>query len=98
MIAANYVFTVAKPDGLTLGWIAPTLYFDQFVGRKEVIGSPPESEHLYMRSDSPYKPSKMSVMPANHRNAVPAAPPKPGLFSQTIGRNRGSEFTIVLGY
>jgi tripartite-type tricarboxylate transporter receptor subunit TctC len=36
MIAANYVFTVAKPDGLTLGWIAPTLYFDQLVGRKEV--------------------------------------------------------------
>jgi hypothetical protein len=36
MIAANYVFTVAKPDGLTLGWIAPTLYFDHFVGRKEV--------------------------------------------------------------
>src|SRR3990170_1961967 len=23
-------------DGLTLGWIAPTLYFDRFVGRKEV--------------------------------------------------------------
>ena len=65
MIAANYVFTVAKPDGLTLGWIAPTLYFDQLVGRKEVqydwgkysfIGSPSESEHqLYMRTDSPYK-------------------------------------------
>jgi len=36
MIAANYVFSVAKPDGLTLGWIAPTLYFDQHVGRKEV--------------------------------------------------------------
>ena len=28
MIAANYVLTVAKPDGLTLGWIARTLYFD----------------------------------------------------------------------
>ena len=49
MIAANYVASVAKPDGLTLGWIAPTLYFDQLVGRKEVqydwakysfIGSP----------------------------------------------------------
>jgi tripartite-type tricarboxylate transporter receptor subunit TctC len=31
MIAANYVFSVAKPDALTLGWIAPTLYFDQLV-------------------------------------------------------------------
>ena len=52
MIAANYVYNVAKPDALTLGWIAPTLYFDQLVGRKEVqydwgkysyIGSPSES-------------------------------------------------------
>ena len=36
LIAANYAYGVAKPDGLTLGWIAPTLYFDQLVGRKEV--------------------------------------------------------------
>lgn len=34
MIAANYVYTVAKPDGLTLGWIAPTLYFDQLGSRR----------------------------------------------------------------
>ena len=65
LIAANYVYGVAKPDGLNLGWIAPTLYFDQLVGRKEVqfdwakysfVGSPAQSEHqLYMRADSPYK-------------------------------------------
>jgi tripartite-type tricarboxylate transporter receptor subunit TctC len=65
LIAANYVYGVAKPDGLNLGWIAPTLYFDQLVGRKEVqfdwakysfVGSPAQSEHqLYMRTDSPYK-------------------------------------------
>ena len=65
MIAANYVYSVAKPDGMTLGWIAPTLYFDQLVGRKEArydwakysfIGSPAQSDHhLYMRADSPYK-------------------------------------------
>src|SRR2546427_10114063 len=35
MIAANHVYGVAKPDGLTLGWILPSLYFDQLVGRKE---------------------------------------------------------------
>src|SRR5437870_13606474 len=65
MIAANHVYGVAKPDGLTLGWIAPALYFDQLVGRKEAqydwakfswIGSPVESDHhIYMRTDSPYK-------------------------------------------
>jgi tripartite-type tricarboxylate transporter receptor subunit TctC len=65
IIGANYVYGVAKPDGLTLGAVNPALYFDQLVGRSEVkfdwakfnwIGSPVQSEHLlYMRSDSPYK-------------------------------------------
>jgi hypothetical protein len=36
MIAANYVYNVAKPDGLTLGSTLPSLYFDQLLGRKEV--------------------------------------------------------------
>ena len=49
MTAANYVYSVAKPDGLTLGLIFPALYFDQHLGAKEVqydwakfvwIGSP----------------------------------------------------------
>ena len=32
MIAANYVYTVGKNDGLTLGWVSPALYFDQLAG------------------------------------------------------------------
>src|SRR5688500_15416543 len=36
MTAANYVYSVAKPDGLTLGLIFPALYFDQHLGAKEV--------------------------------------------------------------
>jgi len=109
MIAANYVFTVAKPDALTLGWIAPTLYFDQLVGRKEVqydwakysfIGSPSESEHhLYMRTDSPYKTFE----------DVPRAaePPKCGsggatgtgfYFPKLLEETVGAKFNIVLGY
>jgi tripartite-type tricarboxylate transporter receptor subunit TctC len=65
MIAANYVYNVAKPDGLTLGSIAPGLYLAQLTGNKEVkfdwakytwIGTP---EHngtlLFMRADAPYK-------------------------------------------
>ena len=34
MVAANYIYSVAKPDGLTIGSIQPALYFDQLVGRK----------------------------------------------------------------
>ena len=65
MIAANQVYNVAKPDGLTLGAIYPALYFEQLTKKPEVkfdwtkftwIGNPVTSNHLlYMRSDAPYK-------------------------------------------
>src|SRR4029453_5944065 len=64
MVAANYIYGVAKPDGLTIGSIQPALSFDQLVGRKKVqfgqkftwIGNTTVSHHLlYMRSDTPYK-------------------------------------------
>ncbi len=32
IIGANYVYGIAKPDGLTLGAVNPALYFDQLVG------------------------------------------------------------------
>jgi tripartite-type tricarboxylate transporter receptor subunit TctC len=65
MIAANYVYKVAKPDGLTLGGIRAGLYFDQLVGRKEVqfdwpkftwLGTPTQVEQIiYIRTDTAYK-------------------------------------------
>jgi tripartite-type tricarboxylate transporter receptor subunit TctC len=65
VIAANYVYSVAKPDGLTIGFPSSGIYLDQIVGRTEVkfdlrkfawIGSPvTEPMILYMRADSPYK-------------------------------------------
>jgi tripartite-type tricarboxylate transporter receptor subunit TctC len=65
VVAANYVYGVAKPDGLTLGAFNPALYFDQLVGRPEVkfdwakftwIGSPEQNDILhYIRSDAPFK-------------------------------------------
>jgi tripartite-type tricarboxylate transporter receptor subunit TctC len=65
MIAANYVYGVAEPDGTTMGSIFPSLYFAQLMGRKEVkfdwakftwIGSPEHNGSvLYVRSDSQYK-------------------------------------------
>ena len=65
VIAANHVYKVAKPDGLTLGMPLNGIYVDQFVGRAEAqydlrkfhfIGSPAiESNIFYMRADAPYK-------------------------------------------
>ena len=34
MIAANYVYNVAKPDGLTFGFVTPALYIEQLTGTK----------------------------------------------------------------
>jgi len=65
VIAANYVYNVAKPDGLTLGTASPSIYMDQIIGRKEIqfdwakfnwIGSPEQYDYVFiMRGDSPYK-------------------------------------------
>ena len=65
LIAANQVYSLSKPDGLTLGAIYPALYFEQLVKRPEVkfewakfnwIGSTVTSNQLmYMRADTPYK-------------------------------------------
>ena len=65
MIAANYVYSIAKPDGLTLAGIRAGLYFDQLVRRKQVqfdwrkftwLGSPSQPHQMiYMRANSPYK-------------------------------------------
>ena len=65
LVAANYVYGVANPDGLTIGAVNPALYFDQLVGRKEVrfdwvkfswIGSPEQNAILhYIRADTPYR-------------------------------------------
>jgi tripartite-type tricarboxylate transporter receptor subunit TctC len=109
MIAANHLYNLSKPDGLTIGAIFPALYFDQIIGRSEVkfdwskfiwLGSPAKSDQLlYMRADSPFK---------SIEDVVKAAPPPkcgatgttstayyiPKLLDQTIGTN----FEIVLGY
>jgi tripartite-type tricarboxylate transporter receptor subunit TctC len=66
VVAANHLYSVAKPDGLTLiGSIIPSLYLNQLVGRTEIqfdwakftwIGSPATGpSQMYMRADTPYK-------------------------------------------
>jgi tripartite-type tricarboxylate transporter receptor subunit TctC len=65
MIAANHIYSVSKPDGLTLGAIGGALFMAQLTGRKEVqfdwpkfswIMTPERGGHLlFMRSDTPFK-------------------------------------------
>lgn len=109
MVAANYIYSVAKPDGLTIGAIQPALYFDQLVGRKEVqfdwqkftwIGNTTVSHHLlYMRSDTPYKTiediRKASTPPkCGAEGTASSAYYLPKLLEETIG----AKFNIVTGY
>jgi tripartite-type tricarboxylate transporter receptor subunit TctC len=110
VVAANHLYTVAKPDGLTLiGSIIPSLYLNQLIGRKEIqfdwakfnwIGSPARGpSQMYMRADSPYK--------SIEEVRVAKDPPKcgatgvtgpdsflPKLLQETVG----AKFTIVTGY
>lgn len=109
MIAANFVYNVAKPDGLTIGAIFPALYFDQVVQRSEVkydwskfiwLGSPVTSNHLlYMRADSPYKTIHDVVKASNAPKCGATGTSStayyvPKLLDEVIGTN----FEIVLGY
>jgi tripartite-type tricarboxylate transporter receptor subunit TctC len=65
MVAANHVYNVAKPDGLTFGLVTPALLIEQLAGRKEVqfdwpkfswIGSPEKTDRIfYIRTDSGFK-------------------------------------------
>ncbi len=109
MIAANHVYSVAKPDGLTLAAVYPALYFDQLSKRPEVkfdwtkfgwIGTPVTSNHLmYMRTDSPYKTiedvRKSSTPPKCGSNGTASTGYyMPKLLEETIG----TKFDIVAGY
>jgi tripartite-type tricarboxylate transporter receptor subunit TctC len=109
LVAANHVYNVAKPDGLTLGMVQYNIYMDQLVGRKEVqfdvrkfgwIGSPAsETVLLYMRNDAPYK-SIRDIVTARE-------PPKCGssgtvstdyLLAKLLEDSIGAKFNTVIGY
>jgi tripartite-type tricarboxylate transporter receptor subunit TctC len=109
VIAANFVYNVANPDGLTIGAIHPELYLNQLAGRSEVeydwskfawIGSPVASNHLlYMRADSPYLTINHAVKatPAAKCGATGTSSTAyyiPKLLDEVIGTN----FEVILGY
>lgn len=109
LIAANQVYNVTKPDGLTLGAIFPALYFDQLIKRPEVkfdwakwnwIGSPVTSNHLmYMRTDTPYKTiedvrSAAKAPKCGSTGIASTAYYVPKLLEETLG----TKFDIVTGY
>jgi tripartite-type tricarboxylate transporter receptor subunit TctC len=109
MVAANYIYNVAKPDGLTIGVINAALYFDQLMKRPEaqfdwskyswVGSSTPTNALLYMWANAPYKTIQ------DVRNAT--VPPKCGVtgtgntgyyFPKLLEQAIGTKFQLVTGY
>jgi tripartite-type tricarboxylate transporter receptor subunit TctC len=109
MVSANYIYSVAKPDGLTLATFNAALYFDQLVGRQEVkfdwpklswIGSStPATRLFYVRADSPYK-----TIEDFRKASVPAKCGATGrgstgyLLPKLLEEAIGMKFSIVTGY
>src|SRR5262249_60180835 len=109
VIAANIVYNVAKPDGLTLGLINPAIYNDQLLGAKEVkfdwpkfswIGSPERIDQvLFIRTDTPYKTlddiRKATEPP---RRAALARNGLGYFLPQLLEEGLGIKFQMVVGY
>jgi tripartite-type tricarboxylate transporter receptor subunit TctC len=109
MIAANHIYNVAKPDGLTLGAIGPSLYIDQLVGKKEVqfdwakfgwVGSTENTPWLlYMKTDTPYKTIEDVRKASQPPKCSATGTGTSGHFiPKLLGEALGAKFDLVMGY
>src|SRR4030095_12990752 len=109
MIAANHVYNLTKPDGLTLGAIGGAMYYAQLTGRGEVkfdwakftwIGTADRNGTLvFIRSDAPYKTLEdirnAKEGPKCSATGVGSAGYDiPRLLGETLGLN----FKVISGY
>lgn len=109
VVAANYIYNIAKPDGLTLGALQGGAYFEQILGRETAkfdwskftwIGSPERLEaQLYMRSDSPYKTLDDIRRAAEPPRCGGSGTGATGYFvPKVIEETLGLKFRVVTGY
>ncbi len=109
IVAANYLYGLAKPDGLTIGMFQTHLYLEQMVGRPEVrfdvrrfnwLGSQEKGQMmLYIRADSPYKSIddiiKAKEMP---KCGGSGSADQSALLTRLLEETVGAKFVRVLGY
>jgi tripartite-type tricarboxylate transporter receptor subunit TctC len=109
MIAANHIYNVAKPDGLTMASIGPSLYLDQLVGKKEVqfdwskfgwIGSTENTPWLfYMSTNTPFKSIEDIRKSKEAPKCSATSSGTSGHFiPKLLEEALGAKFTIVMGY
>jgi tripartite-type tricarboxylate transporter receptor subunit TctC len=109
MITANHVYALGKPDGLTLGSVLPSLYFDQLLGRKEVqfdwpkyswLGSFERSNNLlYMKADTPYKTIQDVIKTPEPPKCGSTGTGSPSYYLLKLLNDAiGTKFNVVTGY
>ena len=107
--AANYLFNIAKPDGLSFGIVNPALYSDQLIGSKEVrfdwpkfvwIGSPEKIDQvLFIRTDFPSKTlDEMRNAAEPPRCAATARAGLAYFLPKLLEEALGIKINMVLGY
>jgi tripartite-type tricarboxylate transporter receptor subunit TctC len=109
IILANYLYSIAKPDGLTVGVVSRALYFDQLVGRKEVqfdfkrftwIGTPVEgNEVLFVGGQTPYKTMRDMVNTTDAVKCGASGTTSTGYYiPKLMNELFGAKFQTVTGY
>ncbi|MGZ8520983.1 MAG: Bug family tripartite tricarboxylate transporter substrate binding protein [Candidatus Binatia bacterium] len=109
IIAANHIYNIAKPDGLTLGLVNPGIYIDQLLRAAEVkfdwpkfsfIGSPEKYDQvLFIRADGPYKTLEDIRKAAEPpRCATQARTTLSYFFPKLIEEGLGLKVNLVAGY
>ena len=109
IILANYLYSIAKPDGLTVGVVSRALYFDQLVGRKEVqfdfqkfswIGTPVEgNEVLIVGGQTPYKSIRDVVNATEAVKCGASGTTSTGYYiPKLMNELFGAKFQTVTGY
>jgi tripartite-type tricarboxylate transporter receptor subunit TctC len=109
IIATNYVYNVAKPDGLAVVMPLAATYLAQVVGHKEVrfdvqkfnwVGTQEKTtEMLYMRADAPYKTVADIVKAKEPPKCGSTGPASAGhIVPKILELITGAKFNIVSGY
>jgi tripartite-type tricarboxylate transporter receptor subunit TctC len=109
VVAASYIYNMAKPDGLILGALQGGAFFDQILGHDTAkfdwarftwIGSPERLEaQLYVRADSPYKTLEDIRRAAEPPRCGGAGTGATGYFvPKVLEETLGLKFKTVTGY
>ncbi|HWP57618.1 MAG TPA: tripartite tricarboxylate transporter substrate-binding protein [Candidatus Acidoferrales bacterium] len=109
VVAGNYIYSVAKPDGLTLATFSPSLYIEQLMGSKEIqydwgkfswVINPESTDRIfYIRSDHRYSTIEdLRKAPEPTKCGATGIGTISHYFPRLLEEALGLKLTIVAGY